>query len=458
MVEIRSHLSRDLSIDIWLKKECNQVTGSFKERSARYMLMTLRDDFKQKGVFAATCGNFGESLSYCASQLNILMTIIMPLSVPLIHIQKCRKYNANVIVQGNDLIEAKLIAKKLAREAETLCLNTDDYNAIAANGTVGLEIYDQVGDIDAVIVPVGTGSLIAGVATAIKGLNSNVQIIGVQTEKSISFTLSKEKGQIIPVKPELSIAQCIVTDIVGKNAFVTAQPLVDKMVVVSEEAIAAAMLRIFEADKCVVEGAAASSVAALMSGQLGSHLRHKRVVVVLTGGNIDVVMFTRCLQLGLIEENRIIPVLVTIQDRPGSSAELFRQLATIGVSIRNIITRRDIHSDDVYNVELELQCEVRDEEHGVELYRLLKERYPKNVKFVESGPLFTNLEQISPMQPELIPQSNNPLVNELGSMNKDAVTSLRGLQREILLDKNYQSCSTAGNLQAYPHLGDSNKR
>jgi len=241
-----------------------------------------------------------------------------------------------------------------------------------------LEIFEQVADADAVVVPVGGGGLIAGIATAIKALSPNTKIIGVESEKCPSFTKALEVGQPVPTRIEPTLADGLAVPMVGYNAFVTTVPLIDKMVVVKEEWIALAILRLVEQEKIVVEGAGAAGLAAILAGHLNEYA-NKKIVLLLCGGNIDTTTFGRCLERGLASEGRLLRFNVTVSDRPGGIAELCRLLALTGVSIKDIMHER-AWLKDIYSVEVKVVCETRDWEHSEELRKVLLSNY-ENVTF-----------------------------------------------------------------------------
>ncbi|XP_055547675.1 L-threonine ammonia-lyase isoform X2 [Wyeomyia smithii] len=306
--------------------------------------------------------------------MGIPVTVVMPLKASLMKIQKCRDYHANVIVQGCDMGEAKKIALKMAHETGLTYINGYDHpHIMAGQGTIGLEIAEQVSNIDAVVVPVGGGGLIAGVATAIKNLSPQTKIIGVESEKCPSFTKALENKAPVYTPNQATLADGLAVPQVGYNAFTTAVPLLDKMIVVKEEWIALAILRLVELEKCVVEGAGASGLAAILAGHL-DEFKGKRVVLLICGGNIDTTMFGRCLERGMAAEGRLQRFTVTVSDGPGGLARLCNQLADLGVSIKDIMHDRAFIRD-VHSVEVKVFCETRDWTHSQEMRKMLQETY-----------------------------------------------------------------------------------
>ncbi|XP_031825326.1 L-threonine ammonia-lyase isoform X2 [Nomia melanderi] len=376
---VRSRLSEMTGIDLFLKKDFLQATGSFKERGARYALVMLTDEQKKAGVISASLGNHALALCYHGCKLGIPVTVVMPILAPIMKIAACRQYGANVIVDGRDMGEAKRIALKQAKEAGLTYINGYDHpDIMAGQGTLGLEIVEQVPDIDALVIPVGGGGLIAGVALAAKTLHPNITIIGVESERCASFTMARKADRPVYTTIESTLADGLAVPMVGYNAFATANPLIDKLVVVKEEWIAIAILKLIESEKCVVEGAGATGLAAILAGQL-DELKGKRVVLPLCGGNIDTTILGRCLDRGLAAEGRLVKFTVTVSDRPGGISELCRMLANVGVSIKDVMHERAWIMSDIFSVEVKVVCETRDKEHADQLRNMLHQKYRKVV-------------------------------------------------------------------------------
>nr|CAI5868020.1 unnamed protein product [Callosobruchus analis] len=377
---IRSHLSSLTGMDIYLKKDFLQHTGSFKERGARYAMVMLTPEQKRKGVVAASLGNHAQAVAYHGFLLGIPVTVVMPIIAPIMKVQKCREYNANVIMEGKTMAEAKKLAISLSRKNEWTYINGYDHpQIIAGQGTVGLEILEQVEDVDAVVVPTGGGGLLAGVAVAVKTLNPSIKIIGVESERCASYANAIKNGKPIATAIEGTLADGLAVPMIGYNAWETSKHLIDKMVTVKEEWIAVAILRLIENEKCVVEGAGACGLAAILAGQL-DEFKGKRVVLLLTGGNMDTTILGRCLERGLAADGRLVKCKVTVSDRPGGISELCKLIGSIGVSIKDVIHERAWVASDVFSVEVKVVCETRDYTHSLELRDLLLSRY-KKVRF-----------------------------------------------------------------------------
>ncbi|XP_065658609.1 L-threonine ammonia-lyase isoform X3 [Hydra vulgaris] len=370
-------LSDLLQMDVYLKRDYMQVTGSFKERGARNTLLMLTKQQKAVGVIAASAGNHALALAYHGKELHIPVTVCMPTNAPITKISRCKKYGATVHTVGSDIIEAKEFALKIVQEKGCVYINGYDHpDILAGQGTCGIEIVEDVNGIDAVVIPIGGGGLIAGCAVAIKNLQPDIEVIGVESEKCASFKAALEAGKPVKIDADqsLTLADGLCVSKVGENAFFTARPYVDKVISVSESYIAMAVLRLVENEKCVVEGAGATGLAAAFSGQL-SHLKGKRVVFLLCGGNIDSTVLGRVIERGLAADGRLVRFSAVISDRPGGLVELTKLLAEHGASVKDIFHERAWLQTTVFKVEIKVVCEVRDYEHGCELRKKLENKY-----------------------------------------------------------------------------------
>jgi len=369
---------------VYFKDDTEMPTGSFKERGARNALLRLTDEQRAIGVIAASAGNHAQALAYHAKQLEIPATVVMPRIAPLTKIQNCRDFGANVILHGDHLGEARDEAERLASNNGLRYINGyDDAEIIAGAGTMGLEIVEQVPDVDAVIVPVGGAGLIAGVALAIKTLRPECLVIGVEPTHVASLTAALEADEPVRIDPGPTIADGLLVPKVGSNAFLIARACVDKVVTVSERWIALAMLRLLEHEKSVVEGGGATGYAALLAGKL-PELAGKRVVVPLCGGNVDMAMLGRVIDRGLAADARLIQFTATVSDRPGGIARLTSVLAAEGVSIRDIFHERAWVESNTYQVNVKVVAETSGEDHAASMFARL-EREPGISMQVESA-------------------------------------------------------------------------
>lgn len=365
-------LSEITGAQIYCKMDCFQRMGSFKERGARNALLLLDEDSQRNGVIAASAGNHALGLAYHGSLLNIPVTVVMPEAAPLIKITTCQKLGANVILHGDSFQPATEKADALAKENGLSYIHGyDDPAVIAGQGTMALEILEQVPDVEAIVCPIGGAGLIAGISVATKALKPEVKIIGVEAEATGSFQAAlKAKGPVfLAAKPTL--ADGLAVNIVGENAFALAKDLIDQIVTVSEDELALAILRNVELEKEVVEGAAASTLAAFFPGAL-SHLAGKKVVLLYCGGNIDPIILSRVIEKGLVADGRMFRFTAVISDRPGGLAGLAKAIASTGASVKEITHDRAFSGPDVAAVNCLCTVETRDRAHMQELMDTLR--------------------------------------------------------------------------------------
>jgi len=365
-------LSEITGAEISCKLDNFQRTGSFKERGARNALLLLGAAEKRRGVVAASAGNHALGLAYHGKLLGIPVTVVMPDYAPLIKITTCQRLGARVIIHGRDFAEARAQADALvAAEGLTYIHGFDAPAIIAGQGTMGLEILKQVPDVDAIVCPIGGGGLIAGVALAVKSVRPKVKIIGVESVATGNFSAALRAGRPVVVPRHPTLADGLATLTVGANAFALARDRVDEVVQVGEDWIALAILRMLELEKVIVEGAAATPLAAMMSGQL-AHLRGQKVVLVVCGGNIDPAILSRVIEKGLVRDGRLTRFTAKISDRPGGLAELSRVIAAAGASIKDVAHDRAFSGPDVSAVHAVCTVETRDHAHVAALHRALK--------------------------------------------------------------------------------------
>ena len=349
-----------------------QRTGSFKERGARNALLRLSPTARQRGVVAASAGNHALGLAYHGKLLGVPVTVVMPDYAPLIKITTCQRLGAHVIVEGCDFVAARARADALASaHGFTYIHGFDHPDIIAGQGTMGLEILEQVRDADAIVCPIGGGGLIAGLALAVKSLRPKVRIIGVESTATANFSAALRAGKPVRQPRRPTLADGLATLTVGTNAFALARRHVDKVITVGEDWIALAILRMVELEKTVVEGAAAVPLAAMMAGKL-PELRGKKVVLTICGGNIDPAVLSRVIELGLVRDGRLTRFTAIISDRPGGLAQLTRVIAESGASIKDIAHDRAFSGPDVSAVHAVCTVETRDRAHINVLHRALK--------------------------------------------------------------------------------------
>ena len=365
-------LSEITGAQVFCKLDNFQRTGSFKERGARNALLQLETGQKKRGVVAASAGNHALGLAYHGRLLHIPVTVVMPDYAPLIKVSTCQRLGARVIVSGRDFVEARAHADTLVdHESLTYIHGFDNSAIIAGQGTMALEIFEQVRDADAIVCPIGGAGLIAGIAVAAKALKPRLKIIGVESVATASFTAALKAGRPVTIPRRATLADGLAVLRVGAHAFELARHRVDQVVRVSEDWIALAILRMVELEKTVVEGAAAAPLAALMAGLLPG-LRGKRVVLTVCGGNIDPAILSRVIEKGLVHDGRLTRFTAVISDRPGGLAELTRVVAASGASIKDIEHDRTFSGPDVSAVNAVCTVETRDHAHIRELHRALR--------------------------------------------------------------------------------------
>ncbi|XP_060583155.1 L-threonine ammonia-lyase-like [Ruditapes philippinarum] len=378
----RSQMSDLFNMELYFKKEYMQYTGSFKERGARFCLLNLSPEQKRKGVIAASAGNHALALSYHGKLLGIPVNVVMPTIAPLMKITACKKYGANIKIEGHNIVESRTVALEMAKERGLAYINGYDHeDIIAGQGTIGLEILEQVPDLDVCIIPIGGGGMVAGTALAIKTKKPHVRIIGVEPEHCPSFQKAMDAGKAIYTETTSTLADGLAVPTVGVNAFETvmANKLIDRkdMVQVKEECIELAILRCIELEKAVVEGGGATGLAAIIQGFIPG-LEGKKVVVILSGGNIDTTVLDRVIERALAEDDRLVKFKVSVSDRPGGIAELTKLVGDLGVSIKDIFQERPWEKHDVFSVMVKMVCETRDADHSKELHEAIKKKYPNN--------------------------------------------------------------------------------
>jgi threonine dehydratase len=340
----------------FVKLENLQMTGSFKDRGAANLLLQLDAAERARGVVAASAGNHGLAVAFHASRLGIPAVIVMPESAPLIKVTSSRRYGAEVILYGTNYDEAYGRARWVQTERGLVFVHPfDDERVIAGQGTLGLELLAQRPEMDAVLIPVGGGGLAAGVALAVKSHRPEVRVIGVQAETLPAMKVALETRERVSLPPASTIADGIAVRQVGEVTLDLARRHVDQVVTVSEEELANAILLLLEIEKTVVEGAGAAPLAALLNRPLG--LAGLNVVLVLSGGNIDVTVISRIIEHGLVKDGRLVRLRVLLRDQPGALARLTTLIAAERANILHIEHNRAFSSAAIGESEVELTLE-----------------------------------------------------------------------------------------------------
>jgi threonine dehydratase len=357
---------------LYLKLENLQRTGSFKDRGSLNRLLDLDDAERATGVVTASAGNHAQAVAYHAQRLGIPCTVVMPEHAPLVKVTRTLAFGARVLQHGSVLDDSAVEARRLVEEEGlTMVHPFDDPRVIAGQGTMGLEILEQVPDVDTIVVPVGGGGMISGIAIAARALRPSVRIIGVEVAAAASARASRDAGEIVKITSSDTIADGIATKRVGDNTFPIIEALVDDLVVVGEEETARAVLMLLERQRMVVEGGGAVGLAALITGQI--HTRaDETVVLVLSGGNIDVNRVARIIDRGLVFDGRLARLMVRVPDRPGSLAQLTRIVARCGASVQEIVHRRSFADISVGYVGIVVHVETRDRDHVEEVMAALE--------------------------------------------------------------------------------------
>ncbi|HEX2466014.1 MAG TPA: threonine ammonia-lyase [Thermoanaerobaculia bacterium] len=367
-------MSRRCGAVTFFKLENLQMTGSFKERGALNKILQLDPDARRRGVIAASAGNHAQAVAYHAAQAGIPATIVMPRRTPLVKVANTRQHGAEVILHGNDFDEAYAYSLEIEHERGLVAIHPfDDEDVIAGQGTIALELLEQVPDLQMVLVPIGGGGLISGIAVAIKALRPRVKVIGVEAAACPAMKRSLEEGKRVTVGSGTTIADGIAVKKPGALTLEYVKRFVDDVVTVDEEEIANAVLVLLEQEKTVTEGAGAVTLAALYNRHVRA-ARGKRVVMILSGGNIDVNILSRIIERGLAKDGRLVRLEVQLPDEPGSLAAL---LAEVGLQSANVI---EVHHERTFSdlglarVRVELTLETRGGDHARQLEAALRER------------------------------------------------------------------------------------
>ena len=354
----------------YLKADCLQKTGAFKLRGAYYKLSTLTDEEKARGVIACSAGNHAQGVAFAARDMGIPATICIPAGAPLSKIEATRSYGANVVLVPGVYDDAHAEAVRLRDEQGLTFIHPfDDERVMAGQGTIGLEIAEQLPDVDAVLVPIGGGGLIAGVASALRQLKPACRIIGVQAAGAASMADSLRAGHILTLPEVHTVADGIQVKTPGEKTFAICCEAVDEVVTVGEAEIASAILTVLERQKLMVEGAGAVGVAAAMYGELD--LRGKTVCALLSGGNLDVTMLERIITRGLAREGRTVGFSTVLPDRPRALAGLLGIVSELGANVLEVSHERSSLKADLGSTVVHLLVETRNRAHVDELFDAL---------------------------------------------------------------------------------------
>jgi threonine dehydratase len=355
---------------VYLKLDNLQRTGAFKERGALNKLRTLTADERGHGVIAASAGNHAQGVAYHAGRHGIRAQIVMPLTTPLIKVSATKGYGAEVVLHGANYDEACEEAVRRSQQLGMTFIHPfDDEVVIAGQGTMGLEILQQVPDVEAIVAPIGGGGLIAGVACAVKETNSHVRVIGVQPARLPSMKVAIAEGHPVTLTPAPTIADGIAVRRAGEKTLPLIQKYVDDIVTVDEEEIANAILLLLEREKTLAEGAGAASIAALINRK--TSLSGKKVAVLVCGGNIDVSLLSRIMERGLVKDGRLVRLRVHLPDYPGALHRLTGILAQHRANIVETSYDRAYYGVNLGDTAIDITMETRGPDHIAELLSAL---------------------------------------------------------------------------------------
>ena len=355
----------------YLKADCLQKTGAFKLRGAYYKIATLSDQEKRRGVIACSAGNHAQGVGFASRDMHIPATICIPAAAPISKIQATRSYGANVVLVDGVYDDAYAEAVRLRDEQGLTFIHPfDDYRVMAGQGTIGLEILEQLPDVDVILVPIGGGGLISGLAYAVKHLKPSCQVIGVQAAGAASMVDSLEAGHILTLPSVHTIADGIQVKTPGDLTFDMCRQYVDEVVTVTESEIASAILTVLEKQKLVAEGAGAVGIAAAMYHK--ASIEGQTVCALLSGGNVDVTMLERILTRGLAKEGRTVTFSTVLPDQPHALASFLEVVSSLGANVLDVNHERRNTRAAIGSCVVQLSLETRDKAHIQEIISSLR--------------------------------------------------------------------------------------
>jgi len=328
-----------IGTNVYLKNEAFQKTGSFKVRGALYKIKTLPEEKIKYGIIAASAGNHAQGVAYAATIRKVPCTIVMPMYASPAKIAAVRSYNAQVILKGKDYDEAWTAAKEIAEKENKAVIHAfDDPEVIAGQGSIGLELLEDLPDLDEIYIPVGGGGLAAGIAIAVKSKKRNVKIIGVESKAFPAMKESIEKGSLQSKKGEFTIADGISVKAPGKLTYEIAKRYLDDIVLIDDKSIVKTMFLLMERSKLVIEPAGAASLAYLLAN--GHKNSNKKVVSILSGGNVDMYLLGQVVAKGLLQMNRLLKIFIQLTDKPGALKTVVDGISALHVNIVEVIHDR----------------------------------------------------------------------------------------------------------------------
>ena len=375
-LEFSETFSKICGANVYLKNEYEQKTGSFKIRGAYYKIKSLTDDEKNKGVVAASAGNHSQGVAFASHIENIPCTIVMPKNASPAKVAATRGYGAKVVLEGTTYDESWAYAKKISEESDSTIIHAfDDSHVIAGQGVIGLEIIEQLPNVDEIYVPIGGGGLAAGIILAVKEKHPHVKIIGVESNAYPAMKKSLENNSLETVNGATTIADGISVKTPGKLTFEIVKQKIDKIVTVDDSEIINAMFLLMERSKAVVEPAGAVALAYILKHNPESG---KNVVPILCGGNIDMYLLGQIVSKGLSGMGRMLKISVLIKDKPGALKELVDEISSINVNIVEVIHDRLSSEVNAGSAEVTISLETEDQNQSNELINHLRD---KNIEF-----------------------------------------------------------------------------
>ena len=357
---------------VYLKNEFEQKTGSFKLRGAYYKIKTLSTEERKKGVVAASAGNHAQGVAYASALEKINCTIVMPKSASPAKVAATRGYGATVVLDGKNYDEAWIRAQEIAKTTDATIIHAfDDSQIIAAQGVIGLEIIEQLPDVDEIYVPIGGGGLVAGVLVAIKDKNPNVKVIGVESKSFPSMKKSLDSGKVETIEGGFTVADGISVRTPGEQTFEIIKDKIDEIVLVDDNEIINAMFLLMERSKSVVEPAGAAGLAYLISKKPSPG---KKVVPILCGGNIDMYLLGQIVAKGLATMGRMVKIFILLKDKPGALKEVVDELASLSANIVEVVHDRLSSNVHAGTTGVTLSLETEDQKHMDKLIQHLKDK------------------------------------------------------------------------------------
>jgi threonine dehydratase len=362
--------SNESKNNVYLKTENLQFTGSFKIRGAYNKISSLSDEKKSKGIIASSAGNHAQGVAYSAKKLGIKSTIVMPNITPLIKVDATKEYGSDVVIHGDIYDESYQKALELSQEFGYEFIHPfDDYDVICGQGTIGLEIIEDLENVDEILVPIGGGGLISGIALAVKAVNPNIRVIGVEPEGAMAMKVSLDKDQLTSLSNVNTSAEGVAVRCPGESTFDIVKNYVDGVVTVTEEEIMEALLMLIEKHKFLSETAGVLPLAALKK----LTVKNKNVVCVLSGGNIDVVTISSMINKGLISRGRILCFAVDLPDKPGQLLKISQLLSDLNANVIKLDHNQFKAMDRYMHVQLEVTAETNGHSHIEEILNKLTE-------------------------------------------------------------------------------------